>query len=270
MRSLTLLLLSIPISYCIIIVDLPFDEYNPNHKTILFFEKEIEIRNPFTMCISFNLQDYASPRSIIGTYDKRFQLIINDVGVGKLEIDGMIFIFKVPESAFQPFSWTHLCLSSNDENYHVMGAGKLWYKGKKKSLEPTKISELLLGSITDTGYYKDLKGKVAELNIFDKSLSLNDMKNYTTCGHFMESTPEKQEEYIQMILNWSNIKTSMIKGRIAGNNDTCRWSLTRNPVYKVSPTLLAQDQIKKTCHILQAKLAYPKTLQDYKSWNSKF
>jgi hypothetical protein len=270
MRSFILLLLSFSVSYCILIVDLPFDEYNPDSKTILTFDKEIEIRNPFTICISFNLQDYASPRSILGTYDKGLQLIINDVGVGKLEINGMIYIFKVPESAFQPFSWTHLCLSSSNENYHVMGAGKLWYKGKKKLLEPTKIDELLLGSISIPGYYKDVKGKVAELNIFNKSLSLDEMKNYTTCGHFMESTPEKQDEYIQMILNWSTIKTSNIKGRIADNNDTCLWSLTRNPIYKVLPTLLPRDQVMKTCHILKAKLAYPKTLEDYKTWNSKF
>ena len=74
------------------------------------------------------------------------------------------------------------------------------------------------------------------------------------------------------ILQWSDITTSMLTG---DNNhqrtikQLCSRGKTEKSYYKLIPHLQDQDDAMKTCEVLNGQLATPKTLDEYKSWNSK-
>ena len=51
-----------------------------------------------------------------------------------------------------------------------------------------------------------------------------------------------------------------------GINDLCLKS--NGVVHKVIPVLLNQNEAMNACKILQAELAYPKTLDQFKKWQS--
>ena len=76
---------------------------------------------------------------------------------------------------------------------------------------------------------------------------------------------------IPNILQWSNIKDSMLEGIKYQKEITqmCSNSESSVPFYKVIPVNLDRDDALDVCEILQAKLAYPKTLTEYANWNGK-
>ena len=140
-----------------------------------------------------------------------------------------------------------------------------------KATDESKIEELLLGSAYPNqkiyAEYHDFKGEISELNIWGKALSTDDLVKITsTCGN---TTP------IPDILNWSEISNSMIGGGVVEDSDVdqlCHNSNTTIPIPKIMPIMQNQNDAIHLCKILQAQLAYPKTLEDYDKWkgNSYF
>ena len=260
MKICHLLLLSLWHCYCTLVVEVPFNENYLDQKTTLTFNNDIEIKNPMTFCIRFYLKDYVTPRYILSTDQKVFELKVGDTGIGRIKIHRNTFNFKIPKSGLQPFSWTHFCFCSYGEHYQVIVNGLQWYKGKSTVFEKVKIHQFIFGSTLGRhDYYTDFKGEITNLNIWNQSLSTKVLINITeNCG-IPEPIPDA--------LLWSKLEKSMFKREI-NEKETCILNDEKPSTYKLLPTKLDYENAMHACKILQAKLAYPKTLQEYKKWSS--
>mgnify|MGYP001252344331 CR=1 FL=1 len=115
------------------------------------------------------------------------------------------------------------------------------------------ISEIVLGSRHNSS---DLtfKGKLSELNIWD---NYNINIDPEVCSHVK---PEPN------ILKWSDVDNSTINGtksKQARNiTDICHNST--KIIRQVVPIKLTRDHAMKACHIMDAKLTYPTSLNQFK------
>ena len=262
MRTFPLLLLSLWYCYATFVVEVPIDENDLDQKSTLTFNDAIEISNQMTFCIRFNLEHYVKPCYILSSPQNILELKVADTGMGKIKIHGHPFNFKIPKSGLQPYSWTHFCFCSFGEHYQVVVNGVQWQEGKNTIFEKVKIYQFIFGSTLERhDYYTDFKGEITNLNIWNKSLSTKVLINITeNCG-IPEPVPD--------ILFWSNLDKSVFKGR-SNEEETCILNDEKPSTYKLIPTKLDYENAMHACKILQAKLAYPKTLQEFKKWSSKF
>ena len=112
----------------------------------------------------------------------------------------------------------------------------------------------------------DFKGEVSELNIWGSTLSQNQMKEITEkCG---KAYP------IPDTLSWSDVDATMLSTKNNYKKDITHLCLPGHgkvaPMfYTIMPYLQNQDNAIYTCNILNAKLAFPKTLDEHHTWNGK-
>ena len=137
-----------------------------------------------------------------------------------------------------------------------------------KATDESKIEELLLGSAYPNqkvyAEYNDFKGEISELNIWGEALSTDDLMKITSTCDNTNPIPD--------ILNWSEISKSMIGGKTEDSqvNQLCHNSNTTIPIPKIMPIMQNQNDAIHLCKILQAQLAYPKTLEDYNQWKGNY
>ena len=117
------------------------------------------------------------------------------------------------------------------------------------------ISEIVLGSRHNSS---DLtfKGKLSELNIWD---NYNINIDPEVCSH-VEPEPN--------ILKWSNVNDSMINGTVRERNITDICHTSKNIIKQVVPIQLVRDEAVKACYIMDAKLTYPTSLNQFKQLKS--
>ena len=139
MRTCPLLLLSLWYCYATLVVEVPIDENDLDQKTTLTFNDPMEISNPMTFCIRFNLEHYVKPIYILSSPQNVLELKVADTGMGKIKIQGLPFNFKIPKSGLQPYSWTHFCFCSFGEHYQVVVNGVQWHEGEGTIFEKFKI-----------------------------------------------------------------------------------------------------------------------------------
>ena len=239
-------------------------------RTILSLTENVEVNIPLTFCLRFNLQDRISERYMFTNKDDKLALKLSfPFDFGKVQVNGEVIYFKIPkDSGIRPFYWHHICISLNEEIYRVAVDGKQCSSGthKIKSFQSISFNQIVMGStyklVNLWGY--NFKGELSELNIWSNSLSMDDLIYITkSCSH-PKPVPD--------ILQWSDITTSMLTG---DNNhqrtikQLCSRGKTEKSYYKLIPHLQDHDDAMKTCEVLNGQLAYPKTLDEYKSWNSK-
>ena len=110
------------------------------------------------------------------------------------------------------------------------------------------------GSGYNSSLYLDFKGKLSELNIWD---NYNINIDPEVCSHVK---PEPN------ILKWSDVDNSTINGtksKQARNiTDICHNST--KIIRQVVPIKLTRDHAMKACHIMDAKLTYPTSLNQFK------
>ena len=115
------------------------------------------------------------------------------------------------------------------------------------------ISEIILGSKYNSSGL-NFKGKLSELNIWD---NYNINIDPEVCSHVK---PEPN------ILKWSDVDNSTINGtksKQARNiTDICHNST--KIIRQVVPIKLTRDHAMKACHIMDAKLTYPTSLNQFK------
>ena len=104
-----------------------------------------------------------------------------------------------------------------------------------------------------------------------------------TLGTPLDESPKKMNNLIDItkscshpkplpdILQWLNITKSMLTGDNHQRQikQLCSQGISETTYHKLIPHLQDQDGAMKTCKILNGQLASPKTLDEYKSWNSK-
>ena len=107
---------------------------------------------------------------------------------------------------------------------------------------------------------------MSELNIWGSSLSQNQMTEITEkCG---KAYP------IPDTLNWSDVDATMLSRNNNYKKDITHlclpnYSKAAPMFHTIMPILQNQDNAIHTCNILNAKLAFPKTLDEHHTWNGK-
>ena len=117
------------------------------------------------------------------------------------------------------------------------------------------ISEILLGSRYNFPHF-NFEGKLSELNIWD-NYNINIDPEF--CSH-IEPEPN--------ILKWSDVNDLMINGKVEERNITDICHKSTKIIKQVVPVQLTRDRAMKACHIMDAKLTYPTSLNQFKELKS--
>ena len=238
-------------------------------RTILSLTKHVEINIPLTFCLRFNLQDRISERYMFTSKDDKLALKLSiPFDYGKVQLNRETTYFKIPkDSGIRPFHWHHICICINEKTFLVVVDGKQWSNGthKIKPFQSISLSQFFMGSMYKLGSLREdnFKGELSELNIWSNSLSMNNLIDITkSCSH-PKPVPD--------VLQWLNITKSMLTGdnHLRKIKQLCLQGISETTYHKLIPHLQDQNGAMKTCKILHGQLASPKTLDDYRSWNSK-
>ena len=274
MKTLPLILLLSCYCWCKDTLVIELSKQSNEGKTVLSLDKPIQITNYMTFCLRMNLKDALSIHYIFNEKDDKLGLKLKfSVGLGSAAINKRVVQFKIPkDNDFKPFHWHHICISSNEKSYSVVFEGQQWYHANHtmKSFEKTTLTKLDIGVSSDESEISsggvNFKGEMAELNIWGSSLLQNQMIKITgTCGK-----PYPNPD----ILSWSDVDPTMLNRNNTNKKDInhlCSPKHSETPLffYTIMPYLQNQDNAIDTCNVLNAKLAFPKTLDEHHTWNGK-
>ena len=270
------LIIVLVFAYCwceetVTVVDLNPSNSPPeqDERTVLSLPEKVVVSLPLTFCLRFKLEDKISSKYMFSDKDHQLALTLRfPLDAGLVALNGESFYFKIPkDSGIRPFYWHHICMDLNEETYWVVVDGQQWSNGthKIKPFQSIFLNQIVMGSTYQLDGLREgnFKGKLSELNIWNRSLSLDDLIGITKSCINPKLVPD--------ILHWSNIANSMLTG---DNNhqsmikDLCSQG-TAEMWHKLIPHFQDHDVAMKTCEVLKGQLASPKTLYEYKSWNSK-
>ena len=246
------------------------ESLNEDKNTSLGLGLGIEINNPLTFCLRFNLKVNFATNYIFSNTDDKLVLILRfSVNLGLALINSVPLLFEIPkDNGVLPFHWHHICISSSEDSYSVVLDGQQWYHAnhEQKSFEKTTVTRLDLGTTNKYWTYTDginFRGLLSELNIWSKSLSVSQIVKITTnCGK-VDPIPD--------LLNWSELSNSMIRGS-KYNEDIgvlCPQRNATSPIYKIMPYLHDQDIALHVCKILNGELASPNSLNEFQKWKGR-
>ena len=275
MKTLFMISLSLLYAYGTIVLNVP----NEKEDTFLSFDKNIEVGIPITVCIRFKLKGYLTNRVIFSSKGDTFRLSLQpQEGQGWIRLNTVYVLFKITRDNFQPYLWHHLCYTLDKESFMVIIDGKQVYQNKYSNttlnqiastnmfLKRTKIQQIRLGSLVPNeiafSHYENFKGELTELNIWNKALSKAEMMELTKTCEITNPAPD--------ILNWSEDVTLYLSGVEDMSKvdlaQLCDQTVERRRIVQV---LLNQDDAIHTCNVLNGKLAYPSTIDEYNTWKSK-
>ena len=276
MKTLFQFLISIWYCWGTLVVKVPFERKNPDIKTVLTLNRQIEIASSILFCIRFQFKSNAKDAFIFGSEKRslalRFdamQLVMGSAnfGEGFVTINGNDYIFKIPQKMFS-YEWHHFCFNSDMKKYQVLVDGVSLYKGSHNSTlsHNMTIRSVFLGSNSKEHFgFKDFEGEIASLNIWGQSQTLDVfLKIVESCGN-LDPIPDK--------LDWSNITSTMFNGTlkdepikvVCHNNGSLI-----NVIHKLIPYMVSPIEAIRVCENLKAELAYPKFPGEYKEWSGKF
>ena len=150
-----------------------------NENTFLALDKGIEINNPLTFCLRFNIKDSLATNYIFSSTDDKLVMILRfSVNLGIVLINRVSFVFEIPkDNGVLPFHWHHICFSTRKDSYTIVLDGKQWYHVNHTlmSSEKSTLKRLDFESTKEYWIYSDgidFRGLLSELNIWSKSLSI--------------------------------------------------------------------------------------------------
>ena len=241
-----------------------------NENTFLALDKGIEINNPLTFCLRFNIKDSLATNYIFSSTDDKLVLILRfSINLGILLINRVSLVFEIPkDNGVLPFHWHHICASTREDSYTIVLDGQQWYHASHKLVSSEKITlnRLDLGSTKEYWTFSDgidFKGLLSELNIWSKSLSVTQMVKITrNCGK-IDPIPD--------LLKWSELPNSTIRGskHIKNIENICHDKNATSLTYKILPYLHDQDNAIHVCKILDGELAFPNSVNELQTWNGK-
>ena len=252
-----------------LVVDLN-EPSNEEKNTYLALGQGIEINNPLTFCLRFNIKDILATNYIFSSKDEELLFLLSfSYGFGLVLINSVNLVFEIPkDNDLSPFHWHHICISSSKDSYIVVIDGQQWYRASHTagSSEKIIVKRLDFGFTSEYWVYSDginFKGLLSELNVWSKSLSLSQLVEITTnCGK-VDPIPD--------ILNWSELDESVIRGSkyVEKMGNICPQGNATSPIYKIMPYIYNRDNAIHVCKILNGEVAYPNSLNELKTWNGK-
>ena len=273
MKNLTAIILLLCCYRCqgTLVVDLN-ESSNEDKNTFLALGNGIEINNPLTFCLRFNIKSALMTNYIFTSPNDKLALIMRfTVNLGLVLINGVALGFEIPkDNAVTPFHWHHICVSSSEDSYTIVFDGQQWYHANHAlgSFEKTTLKRLDLGVLGSTNEYwvwsnsVNFRGLLSELNIWSKSLSAIQMIKITRNCENVHTIPD--------LLNWSELPSSMIEGSKYNENigNICPFrNETTSPIYKIMPYIHDQDIAREACKILNGELASPTSKNEFWTWN---
>ena len=235
-------------------------------KTLLSLPENVVVSIPLTFCLRFQLQERISDRTMFANKDTMSLELKFTQDHGVVVLNGDDLFFEIPkDSGIRLFYWHHICISLNEKTYRVAVDGQQWSNGthKIKPFQNLYVNQLFMGSSMNQ-YTDDFIGELSELNIWSNSLSLDDLIYITNSCSYPKPVPD--------MLKWLDITNSMLTGKSNHQRtikQLCSKGKTETSYHKLIPHFQDQDGALKTCKDLNGQLASPKTLDEYKSWNSK-
>ena len=252
-----------------LVIDLN-ESSNEDKNTFLALNQGVEINNPLTFCLRFNIKSALETNYIFSSTDDKLVLILRfSINLGIVLINRVSFVFDIPkDNGVLPFHWHHICFSTRKDSYTIVLDGKQWYHVNHTlmSSEKSTLKRLDFESTKEYWIYSDginFRGLLSELNIWSKSLSITEMVKITrNCGK-VDPIPD--------ILDWSELDSSMIRGSkyIEKIGSICPQKNATSLIYKIMPYLHNQDNALQVCKILNGELVYPNSLSELQTWNCK-
>ena len=267
--TVTFLLLCCQRSLGTLVVDLN-ESSNEDKNSFLALGQGVEINNPLTFCLRFNIKSALETNYIFSSMDDKLVLILRfSINHGIVLINRVSFVFEIPkDNDVLPFHWNHICVSTREDSYTIVLDGQKWYQANHTlaSSKKSTLKRLDLGSTKEYWTYSDginFRGLLSELNIWNKSLSVTQMTKMTqNCGK-VDPIPD--------LLNWSELPNSMIRGSKYNENieNICRHRNSTSLIYKIMPDLHDQDNAIHVCKILNGKVGSPNSLNELQTWNGE-
>ena len=129
MKTLTVTLLIFFCHRCLgtLVVELT-ESLNEYKNTSLALGLGIEINNPLTFCLRFNLKVNFATNYIFSNTDDKLVLILRfSVNLGLALINSVPLLFEIPkDNGVLPFHWHHICISSSEDSYSIVLDGQQW------------------------------------------------------------------------------------------------------------------------------------------------
>ena len=265
--TVTLLLLWCHKSQGTLVVDL---NESSNENTFLALDQGIEINNPLSFCLRFNIKSPLETNYIFSSKDNKLGLTLRfSVRLGIVHLNSDALMFEIPkDNSVSPFHWHHICVSSSEDFHTIVLDGQQWFCANhtQRTFEKTIVKRLDLGSTNGHSDYSDgikLIGLLSELNVWSKSLSAIQMVEITrNCG---------KVDPLPNILNWSDLLRSMIEGSKYNETieNTCQQRNSTLLTYKIMPEIHDHDNAMHICKILNGELAFPNSIDEFQTWNGK-
>ena len=95
---------------------------NEAKNTFLSFNQELEINNPLTFCLRFNIKSALETNYIFSSKDDKLVLILRfSINLGIVLINRVSFVFEIPkDNGVLPFHWHHICLSTRKDSFTIV------------------------------------------------------------------------------------------------------------------------------------------------------
>ena len=123
MKNLTVIILLLCCYRCqgTLVVDLNKSS-NEDKNSFLALGQVIDINNPLTFCLRFNIKSALMTNYIFTSPDDKLALIMRfKVSLGLVLINGVALGFEIPkDNAVKPFHWHHICVSSSEDSYTII------------------------------------------------------------------------------------------------------------------------------------------------------
>ena len=121
MKTLPVTLLLLCCYRCLgtVVVDLNKESSTENKNTFLDLGKGIEINNPLTLCLRFNIKDALVTNYVFSTKDEELVFLLSfSYRFGLVLINSVNLVFEIPkDNDLSPFHWHHICISSSKDSY---------------------------------------------------------------------------------------------------------------------------------------------------------
>ena len=163
-----------------------------------------------------------------------------------------------------PYEWFHFCFSYKNDGYYVVTNGKI--SDSKNVSVNDNISEyhffekITIGSKATGSWAEVFSGRISGLNIWNYSMTIDDLKNITTSCTELLRQPN--------ILKWSTVNKRQI---FMANDNHSKYinedegmCSTENKVkVKLYVALLDYENAKHICDIWNGEIYLPKTKEEF-------